>query len=399
LTIELTLPAGDAVASTDGPVDVSIVMPCLDEEQSVGECVSRARAWLAGRSLRGEVIVVDNDSRDASRARALAAGASVIDEPRRGYGYAYLAGFRAARGRIIVMGDADGTYDFSNLDPLIAPLEDGYDMVVGNRLDGGMQPGAMPILHRHIGTPLISQAIRLIAGTPVSDSQSGLRAIKRDALTKLGLKSTGMELASEMILKAARRSMSVTEVPVGYAVRVGESKLRTWQDGWRHLRFLLLNTPTFTFVVPGLMLCLAGLAALVAALVVNGVTIDSVGGQLGLVGTVFSVLGVMGLLFGVQAWGFSLRRGLVKPNRLIEGYRHFMTVERAFIFGAGFAAIALVIDLVILSEMLQDRRFVPARLAVAFLAQSLLIVGAGLVWSTLLGHMLDVHDEPDPDVS
>lgn len=384
-------PSGRAVGGADP--DISVVMPCLNEAGSVGDCVRKAGDWIRGAGLTGEIIVVDNGSTDGSPAAAEEAGALVIHETRRGYGSAYLAGFGAARGRVVVMGDSDGTYDFGNLDPLVKPLEDGFDMVVGNRFDGGIQPGAMPVLHRHIGTPVLSRLLKVVTGTPVDDSQSGFRAITRTALQQMALKSTGMELASEMILKAEQRSLRVTEVPVEYAARVGESKLKTWSDGWRHLRFLLLNTPTYTFIVPGAVLLGLGVLSLIAALVVNGVTIDSVGGQLGLLGTVFFVLGVMALLFGVQAWGFSLRRGLVKPNARIEAFRRYMTVGRAFIIGMVLAGTGFLMDIVILSELVQDRSFVPARLAVAFLAQSLIIIAAGLAWSTLLGHMLDVHDE------
>ena len=395
LTVETRppMPAGEPRPSSPDVLDISVVMPCLNEERTVGECVARVRRWLAQGSLNGEVIVVDNGSSDRSRRTAEEAGAVVVDEPRRGYGHAYLAGFAAARGYVIVMGDSDGTYDFSNLDPLIAPLSSGYDMVVGNRFEGGIEPGAMPILHRHLGTPILSRVLKVVTGTPVGDSQSGFRAITRPALDRLALKSTGMELASEMILKAERHDLRVTEVPIGYAPRIGESKLRTFSDGWRHLRYLLLNTPTYTFILPGLLFCLVGIASLAMALVVNGVTIDSAGGQLGLVGTVFIVLGVMGFLFGVQAWGFSLRRGLVSANGPIHAYRRFMTVERAFLVAALLIVAGLVIDLFILVEITRDRRFVPARLAVAFLAQSIIIIGAGLVWSTLLGHMIDAHDE------
>lgn len=384
--------AADGHAPSDS-LDVSVVMPCLDEEASVGVCVGKALAWMTNAGLSGEVIVVDNGSRDGSRLRAAGAGAIVIEEPQRGYGHALLSGFRAARGRVVVMGDADGTYDFAELGKLVAPLREGFDMVVGNRFGDGLEPGAMPILHRHIGTPVLSRVLRVVTGTPITDSQSGFRALNRTALADLGLKSGGMELASEMIMKAERRNLEVTEVPVRYSPRVGKSKLHTFRDGWRHLRFLLLNTPTYTFVLPGLVFVLLGLAALIAALVINGVTVESAGGQLGLVGTVFFVLGVMGLLFGVHAWGFSSRRGLVGPNHWIEGYRRFMTIERAFLLATALVVIGIVIDVVILTEITRDRRFVPARLAVALMAQSLIIIGAALVWSTLLGHMLDAHDE------
>jgi glycosyltransferase involved in cell wall biosynthesis len=238
---------------------ISIVMPCLNEAETVATCVAKALAWLKSSGVPGEVLVVDNGSTDRSAELATAAGAQVIRERRRGYGNAYLRGFAEARGEIIVMGDADDTYDFSQLDALIEPLEQGYDMVVGNRFTGGVEPGAMPWAHRYIGSPIINLLIRRFIGVRIGDSQSGFRAFTRVAYQRLTLRSGGMELASEMIVNAAREGLRIAEVPAPYNVRLGESKLNTVRDGWRHLRFLLISAPNFLFVLPGLALLGMGL--------------------------------------------------------------------------------------------------------------------------------------------
>ena len=230
---------------------VSVVMPCLNEEETVGACVAKAVGWLERRGIPGEVLVVDNGSTDRSVEIAEDAGARVIHERRRGYGQAYLRGFAEARGDYIVMGDSDDTYDFSDLDALVAPLDRGADMVLGNRFAGGIANGAMPWAHRYIGSPIINFVIRLFFGTRIGDSQSGLRAFRRGVTERLGLRSSGMELASEMIVSASRAGLTIAEVPAPYAIRRGESKLNTVRDGWRHLRYLLLAAPDFLFTLPG----------------------------------------------------------------------------------------------------------------------------------------------------
>ncbi len=256
------IPEGVTERTADSTApSVSIVMPCLNEEETVGICVEKAMSWLAQSGTPGEVVVVDNGSTDRSAEIASAAGARVIHERRRGYGQAYLRGFSEARGDYIVMGDADDTYDFSNLDPLIAPLANGADMVLGNRFSGGIASGAMPWAHRYLGSPIINAVIRLFFGTRIGDSQSGLRAFRKDAAERLGLRSTGMEMASEMIVSAARAGFHIVEVPAPYAVRRGESKLSTVRDGWRHLRYLLLAAPDFLFTLPGAALIVLGAIA------------------------------------------------------------------------------------------------------------------------------------------
>lgn len=238
---------------------VSVVLPCLNEEAAVGPTVAEAFRGLQRAGYPGEVIVVDNGSTDRSVERAQAAGARVIHEPKRGYGAACLAGIRAARGNVIVMADADQTYDLENMHDLLKPLAEGADMVVGSRLRGTISKGAMPTLHRYVGTPIITRVLRTLTGTSLSDSQSGYRAFWRDITFALNLKAPGMEYASEMLLKAGRAGLTLKEVPTNYRVRVGKSKLNTFSDGWRHIHMLLLLNPHLTLIFPGLAAVVLGL--------------------------------------------------------------------------------------------------------------------------------------------
>lgn len=227
---------------------VSIVMPCLDEEEGVERCIADAQSYLSRANLSGEVIVVDNGSTDRSAELAAGAGARVIAESHRGYGAALLRGFTEAHGRILVMGDCDGTYPFADLEPFIDPIQAGdVDLVIGNRLTSKLDAAAMPWAHRHIGTPAISLIIRIFTGLRIRDSQCGLRALSREAFDRMSLQAPGMEFASEMLMEAARAKLRIKEVPIEYHVRVGDAKLRTFRDGWRHFRYLLksrLGRPT-----------------------------------------------------------------------------------------------------------------------------------------------------------
>jgi len=243
---------------------VSVVIPCLNEAENIEECVRRAREAMERNGIPGEVIVADNDSEDGSAELAAAAGARVVHEPRRGYGSAYLAGFAAARGEYIVMGDADLTYDFNEIPRFVAELDKGAQLVMGDRMDN-IHPGAMPWLHRYVGNPVLTGILNLFFRTGVSDAHCGMRGFRRDILPILDLRTTGMEFASEMVIRASKENLVITEFPIEYHPRGGESKLSSFRDGWRHLRFLLVHSPTHLFVIPGMVLF--GLGLILALLV------------------------------------------------------------------------------------------------------------------------------------
>jgi hypothetical protein len=243
---------------------ISVLIPCLNEEEAVGSVVDQAFAGIERSGRSGEVIVIDNGSTDASAEVAAAHGALVVTEPRRGYGSAYLAGLAAARGEFIVMGDADETYPLHELAPFVDRLEGGDDLVIGSRFRGKIHGGAMPRLNRFVGNPLLTGMLNVLFGVKVSDAHCGMRALRRDAVGVLDLHSTGMEFASEMVFKAYRRGLRVSELPIDYFPRTGESKLNRFGDAWRHVRFMLLYSPSWLYLVPGAVLLLLGIAGMLA---------------------------------------------------------------------------------------------------------------------------------------
>jgi glycosyltransferase involved in cell wall biosynthesis len=291
------------------PPLVSVVIPCLNEEMNIAQCVRGAIAALASGNLSGEVIVVDNASEDRSAALAAEAGARVVPEPRRGYGSAYLAGFAAARGSYIVMADADLTYDFAEIPRFVEQLEAGAQLVMGDRMDN-IHPGAMPWLHRYVGNPLLTGILNVFFRTGVHDAHCGMRALRRDVLETLDLRTTGMEFASEMVIRAAKEHLRIAEVDIEYHPRGGESKLSSFRDGWRHLRFLLVHSPTHLFIVPGVVL--AGLGTLIVAFVGSGLAVFGrswgihalLGGALlMIVGTQIVALGLCAHAYGTYFMG------------------------------------------------------------------------------------------------
>ncbi len=276
---------------------VSVVIPCLNEAETIAECVSRARAALDANQLSGEVIVVDNGSTDGSGELARSAGARVVDEPRRGYGSAYLAGLAVARGDYIVMVDADLTYDFDEIPKFVRELQNGAQVVIGNRMQN-IRPGAMPLLSR-LGNPLLSGFLNFLHRTNVHDAHCGMRALRREVLPDLNLRTVGMEFASEMVIRATRENLDVREVPIALHPRVGTSKLSPFRDGWRHLRVILVYNPTFLFIVPGTVMFLTG--SIIALLVFLEVPVF---GRSLLVHSL--IFGCLLILIGVQAIGLGL---------------------------------------------------------------------------------------------
>ncbi len=371
-------------------IDVSVILPCLNEEQTVATCVGKARQWFESAVVRGEVIVVDNGSTDHSREKASEAGARVFDEPRRGYGCAHLRGFEEATGKIIVMADADDTYDLSDLSPLIEPLSKGYDMVVGNRLKT-LSPGAMTWSHRFIGTPLLTTLLSLFSGSRLGDSQCGLRAFTRDAYERMSLKSTGMELASEMILKSARRGLRMAEVPVPYHPRLGESKLNTFRDGWRHLRYLILESPSYLYTVPGIFLLLFGLLTLGLALPSSrGIDVGPLRWQPIFAGTIFLVVGMNAVLLGLASRIYTTARGDTEADWLLRFYRKYLGLEGLLLLGLFLMLAGIGVDLFLLIGSPAEGN--PLNwVDIAAVAQSLIVIGANLFLMGVLAGVLEAE--------
>lgn len=319
-------------------IELSIVMPCLNESATVGRCVGKAREYLTNAGVAGEIIVADNGSTDGSCEVAIAAGARVVTIGNKGYGAALRGGIAAANGRFVIMGDADDSYDFSQLDGFIAALRSGYDLVMGNRFAGGIHKGAMPFLHRYLGNPVLSFLGRLFFGVRVRDFHCGLRGFRRSAITNLGLSTQGMEFASEMVVKAALARLRITEVPTTLAPdgRNRPPHLRTWRDGWRHLRFLLILSPRWLFFYPGVILFLTG-GALQGMLLHGKIQLGSVGLDIHtmLYSAAMSVAGVQMLWFAIFARVFGTRIGIMRKEARLEQILSIFTLERGLAVGLG----------------------------------------------------------------
>jgi glycosyltransferase involved in cell wall biosynthesis len=322
---------------TPTAVEVSIVMPCLNEAETLAKCIKHAQNAIARGGLAAEIIVADNGSTDGSQQIAKDLGARVVDVPRKGYGSALIGGIDAAQGQLIVMGDADDSYDFEAIGPLIGKLREGYDLVVGNRFMGGIEPGAMPWSHRWIGNPILTLISRVFFHAPVGDTHCGLRAFKKDAYEKMRLRATGMEFASEMVIKASLKGMRITEVAVKLRPdgRTRAPHLRTWRDGWRHLRFMLLFSPRWLFLYPGLALFAVGvvLSALLLGgpLHVAGVRLDI---HTLLVAGFLALIGYQLVLFAVFTKIFAVRMGFHPPHPVLERLFRYVTLEVGLLAGA-----------------------------------------------------------------
>lgn len=317
--------------------ELTILMPCLNEAETLAICVEKAQAFLDTNCVDGEVLIADNGSTDGSQAIARARGARVVEIHTRGYGGALLGGIEAARGRYVIMGDADDSYDFTALTPFLHKLRQGYDLVMGNRFKGGIQPGAMPALHRYIGNPVLTGFGRLFFQSPVGDFHCGLRGFTTDSIRRLKLRTTGMEFASEMVVKATLHGLRIAEVPTTLSPdgRSRAPHLRSWRDGWRHLRFLLIFCPRWLFLYPGLALMLLGLAAMVWLIpgprIVGQVTLDI---HTMLYASAAMVLGLQAVAFSMFSKIFAAGARLVpEDNRLAATIRMF-TLERGIVFGA-----------------------------------------------------------------
>ncbi|HXB63789.1 MAG TPA: glycosyltransferase family 2 protein [Solirubrobacteraceae bacterium] len=393
-TVEQTrpiLPADIAGRPPEEPrtLTVSVVIPCLNEAENIERCVSTAREVLERTGIDGEVLVVDNASEDDSAALATAAGARVVHEARRGYGSAYLAGFAAARGRYIVMADADLTYDFAEIPRFVAELDGGAELVMGDRMDN-IQPGAMPWLHRYIGNPLLTGLLNLFFDTGVKDAHCGMRALRADVLPRLDLRTTGMEFASEMVIRAAKANLKIAEFPIEYHPRGGESKLSSFRDGWRHLRFLLVHSPNHLFILPGAVL--AGLGTLIVALVGGGLDLFGrswgihalIGGALLMVvGTQVLALGLCAHAYGTYFMG--------ERDPWFDRMRARFRLEHGLLLGGAFVLVGFALGAVIVATWISNGFGSLADEHMAVVAATLVIVGIQIFFSSFLLSILGLR--------
>jgi glycosyltransferase involved in cell wall biosynthesis len=329
----------------DAQLELTILLPCLNEAETLAACVRQARQFLADHAIAGEVLVADNGSTDGSPEIASAEGARVVPVPQRGYGAALLGGIEAARGRYVIMGDADQSYDFSALMPFVDKLRAGYDLVMGNRFKGGIAPGAMPAAHKYLGNPVLSALGRLFFSIPIGDFHCGLRGFERDRMRALGLSTSGMEFASEMIVRSALAGYRLAEVPTTLA-KDGRSRpphLRTWRDGWRHLRFLLIYSPRWLFLYPGLLLLAVGLVG-IGLLFPGEVRLGA--SRLGIntfIAACMAVLiGVQSITFAGIARRYATQRGLLPPSTRYSALLRALTPERLLVVGLLLFLVALV---------------------------------------------------------
>jgi glycosyltransferase involved in cell wall biosynthesis len=328
----------------DRELELSIVMPCLNEAETLATCIRKAQQFLRAFGVAGEVIVADNGSTDASREIAESQGARVVLVSEKGYGSALQGGIAAAGGRYVVMADADESYDFSALAPFVEKLREGYDLVMGNRFRGRVMEGAMPPLHRYLGNPVLTGIGRLFFRSPVGDFHCGLRAFSKGAYERMSVQTTGMEFASEMVVKATLLNMRMTEVPVTLSVdgRTRPPHLRSWRDGWRHLRFLLLYSPRWLFLYPGLALMLIGLAGMFwlapAPRVVGRIGLDI---HTLLYAAAAVMIGYQATLFGFFTKFFAAGAGLLPRDERLMKLGRFFSLETGLLIGAALALAGL----------------------------------------------------------
>jgi len=334
-------------------VELTVLMPCLNEAETVATCVRKAARFLDEHGIDGEIVVADNGSTDGSQRLAQEAGARVVPVAAKGYGNALLGGIVAAHGRYVIMGDADDSYDFTALMPFVSALRDGADLVMGNRFKGGIAPGAMPALHRYLGNPVLSFIGRLFFRVKIGDFHCGLRGFRRDSMLALGLQATGMEFASEMVVKATLARRRVVEVPTTLSPdgRSRPPHLRSWRDGWRHLRFLLLFSPRWLFMIPGTALLalglLIGVAVVPGPLTVGSVTfdVDTLVGASAMV-----VIGFQAVQFALFTKIYASAEGFLPPDRWAKRVLRVWSLERGIVAGVLLGLAGLVGALVSISE-------------------------------------------------
>lgn len=376
---------------SESAIEVSVVMPCLNEEQAVGRCIQTVMDVFARENIRGEVVVADNGSTDRSVDIARGAGARVVFEPQKGYGAAYLCGIRHAAGRYIVIGDSDNTYDFNDIPRFLEPLRQGYDFVMGSRFKGTIHKGAMPWAHRYIGNPVLSGMTRLFFHTKLSDIHCGMRAFSRQAFDKMRLQMAGMEFATEMVVAAINNDLKIHEVPIHYFRREGVSKLKSFSDAWRHIRFMLLFCPVWLYFIPGIAGFILGMLIL---LLLSGGPVFFMGHLWDMHPMVFaavlSILSYQLLHLGIYSHTFAVEQGFLKKDSFITFFQRHFSLERGIFVGLLFFCVGLCINAFIFIEWFHNRFGALYRIRESILAMTLLVIGLQTLFSSFFISLLSL---------
>ncbi len=366
----------------------SLVLPCKDEEQSVGVCIKKAQDALRKLHIQKEeyeIIVVDNNSVDHSATIAAAQGASVLREPVQGYGAALLRGFRQAKGEYIIMCDADNTYDLEEL-PLLIKHVTTHDIVVGNRFNKRMKPHAMPLMHRYIGNPFFSRLSRLFFKIPCTDIHSGFRVMRRDALQRLDLQSSGMEISSEMLIKATQLHLRIKEVNITYSRRTGQSKMRSFNDGWRHLKMMLLYSPEYLFLFPGSVLAIVGMLALIGLVISSAVLQQRIAGiHFIILSSILAILGYQLILLWLYTKTYRITQ-LHEQDRVVEYIHNNITLEKTISIGIGIVCVGIIAGAALFIRWPQGNNLIDS-VAFSIFALTMIVIG---VQTIAAGFMLSI---------
>lgn len=379
-------------------VDISIILPCLNEEKSIGACLDKIKAVIAKYSLDAEIIVVDNNSNDNTATIVLryiqnTPNLYLLEEKQQGYGSAYIAGLKSAAGNYIFMADADCTYDFNDIPRFIDKLKKGYDLVVGNRFNRTLAPRTMPFLHRSIGNPLLSLLVKTFFNVHINDIHCGERALSRTAYNTLKLHAVGMEFASEMIIKAARRNLRITELDVSYGKRVGESKLRSFRDGWRHVRLILLYSPLYLFIIPGVAFLTIGMLAMILGYISPPLWGAEMELHSMFLAIISIVVGYQLILFGGFAKIYALTH-LDDDNPLFEKFFAYITIEKAGTIGVLLTLLGAALCVYFVITWIRVGHGSLRDIQNSILALLCIIVGIQTIFSSFMFSILGIREKP-----
>lgn len=373
---------------------VSIVMPCLNEHETLGICINKARKALEQLHIDGEIVVADNGSTDESVEIARALGARVVEESKKGYGNAYRAGITAARGEYIIIGDSDDSYDFADVGRFIDKLKEGFDLVMGTRFRGTIIKGAMPWMHRYIGNPVLTGILNTFFRSGVSDAHCGMRGFTKSAYQKMDLQTAGMEFASEMVIKAALIGLKMTEIPITLHPdgRSGAPHLRSFRDGWRHLRFMLLHSPTHLYMWPGFAMFTSGMVVMLLLLFaperIFGRMVDL---HIMILGSLFSILGYQTILLGLYARIFAVTHNFIPQGKFLRQMFQVFNLERGLAVGTVILLTGIAMGIFLLVHWLHQDFEQPDQVRMALFASTLIIIGSQTIFSSFFMSMLGIE--------